>query len=105
MAITTFYVVKGGMFSVVITEVLQFCLLSVASLAIGIIAMMRVSPEALRKAVPAGWDQIFFGWHLNLDWSGLISAVNTKIQSDGYSIFGYFFMMMLDRKSTRLNSS
>ncbi len=95
MAITTFYVVKGGMFSVVITEVLQFCLLSIASLAIGIIAMVRVSPEALRRAVPAGWDQIFFGWHLNLDWSGLINAVNTKIDKDGYSIFGYFFMMML----------
>jgi Na+/proline symporter len=95
MAITTFYVVKGGMFSVVITEVLQFCLLSIASLAIGIIAMVRVSPEALRRVIPAGWDQIFFGWHLNLDWSGLISAVNTKISTDGYSIFGYFFMMMV----------
>src|ERR1019366_7018478 len=46
MGITTFYVVKGGMFSVVITEVLQFCILSVASLAIGIIAIARVSPEA-----------------------------------------------------------
>ena len=95
MAITTFYVVKGGMFSVVITEVLQFCLLSIASLAIGIIAMVRVSPEALRRVIPAGWDQIFFGWHLNLDWSRLISAVNTKISTDGYSIFGYFFMMMV----------
>jgi Na+/proline symporter len=95
MAITTFYVVKGGMFSVVITEVLQFCLLSVASLAIGIIAMVRVSPEALRRAVPAGWDQIFFGWHLNLNWSGLIDAVNTKIHNDPYSVFGYFFIMML----------
>jgi Na+/proline symporter len=95
MAITTFYVVKGGMFSVVITEVLQFCLLSIASLAIGIIAMVRVSPEALRRVIPAGWDQIFFGWHLKLDWSGLISSVNTKIATDGYSIFGYFFMMMV----------
>jgi Na+/proline symporter len=95
MAITTFYVVKGGMFSVVITEVLQFCLLSIASLAVGIIAMVRVSPEALRRVIPAGWDQIFFGWHLNLNWSGLIDAVNTKISTDGYSIFGYFFMMML----------
>src|ERR1019366_6879021 len=95
MAITTFYVVKGGMFSVVITEVLQFCLLSIASLAVGIIAMVRVSPEALRRVIPAGWDQIFFGWHLNLDWSGLSSSVNTKIQTDGYSIFGYFFMMMV----------
>jgi len=95
MAVTTFYVVKGGMFSVVITEVLQFCLLSVASIAIGAIAIARVSPEALRKAVPAGWDQIFFGWHLNLDWANLMPAVNAKIQEDGYSIFGFFFVMML----------
>jgi Na+/proline symporter len=95
MAITTFYVVKGGMFSVVITEVLQFCILSVASLAVGWIAISRVSPEALHRVVPAGWDQIFFGWHLNLDWSGLIAAANTKIEQDGYGLFGFFFMMML----------
>jgi len=95
MGITAFYVAKGGMFSVVITEVLQFALLSVASIAIGIIAIVRVSPEALRRAVPAGWDEIFFGSHLGLDWSGLISAVNAKIQTDGYELFGYFFMMMV----------
>jgi SSS family solute:Na+ symporter len=95
MGITTFYVVKGGMFSVVITEVLQFCILSVASLAIGFIAITRVSPEALRRVIPSGWEQIFFGWHLNLDWSHLIVAVNAKIAEDGYTIFGAFFMMML----------
>jgi Na+/proline symporter len=95
MGITTFYVVKGGMFSVVITEVLQFCILSVASIAIGIIAIMRVSPEALRRVIPDGWERIFFGWHLNLDWSSFIPAVNAKIQQDGYAIFGAFFMMML----------
>ena len=95
MGITTFYVVKGGMFSVVITEVMQFGLLSVASVAIGIIAMNTVSPAALHAAIPAGWDQIFFGWNLNLDWSRLIPAANSKIAADGYSLFGIFFMMML----------
>jgi Na+/proline symporter len=95
MGLTTIYVVKGGMFSVVITEVLQFCILSVASLAIGLIAMARVSPEMLARVVPAGWDQVFFGWSLNLDWSHLIQSVNTKIAADGYSLFGIFFMMML----------
>jgi len=95
MGITTFYVIKGGMFSVVITEVIQFCILSIASIAVGIIAMMRVSPDMLKRAVPAGWDQLFFGWHLNLDWSGLISSVNAKIQQDGYELFGFFVMMLL----------
>jgi Na+/proline symporter len=43
-AITTLYVVKGGMFSVVFTEVLQFIIMTVASLWVGIVAMQRVSP-------------------------------------------------------------
>ena len=95
MAITTFYVVKGGMFSVVITEVIQFCILSTASIVLGVIAMTQVTPEALAKAVPAGWDNIWFSWRLDLDWSQLMPSVPGKIADDGYSIFGLFFMMLL----------
>jgi len=95
MGITTFYVVKGGMFSVVFTEVIQFCILSVASVCIGVIAAMKVAPEVLNRVVPAGWHELFFGWHLNLDWSHSIPAINDKIAQDGYSLFGLFFMMMV----------
>jgi SSS family solute:Na+ symporter len=95
IAITAIYVIKGGMFSVVITEVIQFCILSVASFAVGIIAMAKVAPGTLQHFVPAGWDQIFFGWHLNLDWSRLIASANAKIVDDGYGIFGFFVMMLL----------
>ena len=94
MGITTFYVVKGGMFSVVFTEVVQFCILTVASIAIGIIAMVKVAPDLLDRVVPAGWHDLFFGWHLNLDWTS-IPEINNRIASDGYSLFGIFFMMML----------
>ena len=76
MGITALYVVKGGMFSVVITEVMQFCLLSIAAIAIGIIAMNKVSPAMIQAAIPAGWDQIGFGWKTGLDWSHLIPAAN-----------------------------
>jgi Na+/proline symporter len=95
MAITTVYVVKGGMFSVVITEVMQFCILAVSSIVLGIIAMSRVSPEMLQRVVPPGWDNPWFGWNLDLDWTGLIDAVNMRIASDGYNVFGFFFMMLL----------
>lgn len=95
IAITTIYVIKGGMFSVVITEVIQFCILSIASFAVGIIAMSRVAPETLARVVPAGWEHISFGWYLNLDWSQLIPSANAKIAEDGYGLFGFFFMMLL----------
>jgi Na+/proline symporter len=93
MGITTFYVVKGGMFSVVFTEVIQFCILTIASLAIGIIAMMKVSPDMLNTFVPQGWHDLFFGWNLDLNWTS-IPEINNRIASDGYSLFGIFFMMM-----------
>ncbi|MGB8028125.1 MAG: sodium:solute symporter family protein [Terracidiphilus sp.] len=92
--ITAIYVIKGGMISVVITEVVQFCVLSIASFAVGIIAMRRVAPDVLHKVVPAGWDNVFFGWHLNLDWSALIPATSTRIAQDGYGLFGFFVMML-----------
>jgi SSS family solute:Na+ symporter len=95
MAITTFYVVKGGMFSVVVTEVVQFGILSLSSVALGLIAMNTVTPEMLHRVVPAGWDNPFFGWKLDLDWTALIPSVNDKIAADGYSYFGIFFMMLL----------
>ena len=96
MGITTFYVVKGGMFSVVFTEVIQFIILTVASITIGIIAMIKVSPEMLQAVVPSGWYHLFFSWHLtDMDWSKSIPAVNDIIGKDGYSLFGIFFMMML----------
>ena len=95
MGVTALYVVKGGMFSVVVTEVMQFCILSLASIVLGLIAMSRVSPETLHRVVPSGWENPFFGWHLGLDWTPLIPAVQGKIAEDGYSLFGIFFMMLL----------
>lgn len=94
IAITAVYVIKGGMISVVITEVVQFCILAIASFAVGIIAMMKVAPETLHRMVPAGWDNVFFGWHLGLDWSTLLPAASAKIASDGYGLFGFFVMML-----------
>jgi Na+/proline symporter len=84
MAITAFYVVKGGMFSVVITEVIQFFILATSSIVLGVIAMSRVTPEMLQRVVPAGWDNPFFGLRLDLDWAPLIESVNAKIAADGH---------------------
>ena len=95
LGITTAYLLLGGWYSVVLTDLLQFGLLTVASVFIAIVAINKVSPEALAKVVPAGWNELLFGWKLNLDWSGLIDQLNTKISKDGFSLFGILIMMML----------
>jgi len=92
---TMLYVIKGGMVSVVFTEVLQFAIMTVACIAIGIIAMQQVSPEMLAKVTPQGWDEMSFGWTLGLDWSGILNSASQRIVDDGWSLFSIFFMLVL----------
>ncbi|MCF2949442.1 Na+:solute symporter [Paraglaciecola aquimarina] len=93
--LTASYVVKGGMVSVVFTEVLQFIIMTVACIAIGIIAMQQVSPDMLAKVTPDGWGSLSFGWDLGLDWTGILDSANQKIVDDGWSLFSIFFMLVL----------
>jgi SSS family solute:Na+ symporter len=94
-SIATFYVMLGGMLSIVWADVLQFTIMTISAVIIAALAMANVSAEALQAATPEGWSNPFFGWTLNIDWTGLINEVNTKIVSDGYSLFSIFFMMIL----------
>ena len=93
--LTAFYVVKGGMFSVVFTEVLQYVIMTIASISVGIIAMQQVTPDMLAAVIPNGWEDIFFGWKLNLDWAELLPSANDKIAEDGWELFGIFFILVL----------
>ncbi|MEQ8848712.1 sodium:solute symporter family protein [Botrimarina sp.] len=94
-AITTVYVVKGGMFSVVFTEVLQFAFMTVACVGVGLIAMQQVTPEMIDAATPNGWRDLWFGWRLDLDWDGLVDQANAKISGDGWSLFSLFVGLAL----------
>ncbi|HNR67907.1 MAG TPA: Na+:solute symporter [bacterium] len=95
MSITTLYVILGGMYSVVLTDIVQFIIMTITSVVIGAIAIMRISPEMLRAAVPEGWLNLWFGWRLNLDWSAVIPSVNSQIARDGYELFTIFIGMVL----------
>jgi len=95
MGITTIYVVLGGMYSVVFTDLIQFTLLTIVSFVIGFIAFTRVTPEALHAVIPNGWLDLAFTWELELDWSTLIPAANNQIMADGWNLFTIFFMMMI----------
>jgi len=95
IGVTTLYTMLGGMYSVVITDVAQFIIMCVASVAIGWIAMNRTTPEQIAAAVPADWGNLWFGWKLNMDWSNIMASVNKCIEKDGWSLFTIFMMMIL----------
>jgi len=88
-----FYSVLGGMKGIVWADLLQFGIMTFSSIAIAYIAWNALSGNSLE--VPDAWYSPFFGWNLDLDWSGLIPEINDKIASDGFSLFGLFFMLMV----------
>src|SRR5215210_5558647 len=88
-----FYSILGGMHSIVLGDFIKYIIMTVGCIAIAIIAMINLNGQKLN--VPQGWENPFFGWNLNINWSGVIEDANKKIASDGFGLFGAFFMMML----------
>jgi len=91
----TFYAILGGMVSIVWADVLQYAIMTVAALVIGVIAMNQVTPDLFASSTPDGWSSPFFSTVLDIDWSGKIQAVSQRIETDGYSLFSLFFGFML----------
>ncbi len=91
--IATVYAILGGMSSIVWADVLQYVIMTIASLGIAFIAMTVLGGETL--VVPKGWYNPFFSWEMGLDWSSSLPEVNQKISDDAFSPFGLFFSIML----------
>jgi hypothetical protein len=52
--------------------------------------------RAIMAKVPAGWDELFFGWRLELDWSGLIPELNERIHgARAMGIRCFLFILLL----------
>ncbi len=88
-----FYALLGGMKSIVWADLIQYALMAISSIVVGVIAMNAVANNEL--LVPDGWLTPFFGMNLDLDWTTIIPEVNQKIQDDGFNLFTIFFMMMV----------
>ena len=88
-----FYSILGGMHSIVLGDLIKYAIMTIGCFAIAIIAMVHLNGNTLN--VPKGWSGPFFGWNLNLNWTGIVNEANQKIKDDGFSLFGIFFMMML----------
>ncbi len=97
MVVAGFYCVAGGMYSVVMNDLIQYALIVVAAVVIAAVAMHGASSSDILERVPAGWDNLFFGWRLDLDWSSTIPQLDDKIYGaggDGYQLFGFFIGML-----------
>src|SRR5690606_1823619 len=86
--LTTVYTIKGGMFSVVATEVLQYGIMVLAGILIAAYSFVAFTDIEIISVITEEWKNIFFGWELDTHWSEKYQAFNDLVDSEGYKMFG-----------------
>ncbi|MCF8272402.1 MAG: Na+:solute symporter [Flavobacteriaceae bacterium] len=93
--LTTVYTVKGGMFSVVATEVLQYGIMVIAGLLVAGYTLIHFTDVQITSVISEEWKNVFFGWELDAQWSSKYEVFNNLINSEGYKMFGALVGMSL----------
>jgi len=93
--LTTIYTIKGGMFSVVATEVLQYGIMVIAGVLIAGYAFITVTDVQINSIISTEWSSVLFSNQLEGSWSGKFEAFNNLIDTQGYKMFGAFIGMSL----------
>ena len=93
--LTTIYTVKGGMFSVVATEVLQYGIMVIAGVLVAGYGFFAVTDVEINNVITAEWRNVFFDWELETHWSEKFQAFNALIDSEGFKMFGALVGMTL----------
>ena len=70
IVLTTLYTVKGGMFSVVATEVLQYLIMVIAGILIAGYSFFTITDRELADAIPAEWKNVMFSNELQASGPG-----------------------------------
>jgi len=78
ISVTTLYVILGGLYSVVVTDVIQTIILTLGSILIACIAWDKLTPEAL-GSLPADWTSLRVPWRID-EFAGTDNA--------GFQFFG-----------------
>ncbi len=63
-AVTTLYVLLGGLYSVVITHVIQAVILILAGTVIAVVAYQSVTPDMIAAKLPADWTSLVPVWRI-----------------------------------------
>jgi solute:Na+ symporter, SSS family len=82
MGITTLYVILGGLYSVVVTDVIQTTVLTLGSVFIAYIAWSKLNPELL-SVLPQDWTSLKFSWTL------------TETATNGHAEFEFFGLLVI----------
>ena len=91
---TAVYSVKGGMYSVVATEIIQYFIMVASCILITYFAFALVDANQVARFFPEGWNQLRVKTEVDLDWNNKWPAINKVIDDSGFRSFALVFGMM-----------
>lgn len=89
-AVTTTYVMLGGLYSVVITDVIQTIILTLAAIVIMVVAYTHVTPTMIAEKMPLDWASLAPVWTLDATQSEQLPA-NYAV----YELFGALLLVWI----------
>jgi Na+/proline symporter len=92
--LTAVYSVKGGMYSVVATEIIQYFIMIASCLLITWYAFKLIDGQTIAAFFPEGWDELRVKTRVDLDWQNRWPAINKVIDNSGFRYFALVFGMM-----------
>lgn len=95
IALTTIYTIKGGMFSVVATEVLQYGIMILSGVLVAGYTLINYTDVQINSIITEEWKNVFFTNELGSHWSEKYQAFDHLINTEGYKMFGALVGMSL----------
>jgi SSS family solute:Na+ symporter len=92
--LTTLYTIKGGMYSVVATEVIQFGIMIAACVLVTYFAVTNVPFASISKVIPDHWFDFWPQQPLKIKWTEVLPFADKQIIKDGYNLMGALVLMM-----------
>jgi solute:Na+ symporter, SSS family len=95
--LTTIYSIKGGIYSIVATEVLQFIILTICCFVVIYLGMTMVSTEEVKSFIPNGWLDFWPKSEINYNWPSQYQIIENESVKNGYKMIAGMVGLMVGK--------
>ncbi len=95
--LTTWYSIKGGIYSVVATEVMQFVIMTICCFVVVYIGMRSVDNETVRQFLPAGWLDFWPKREIAYQWPVSYPLIEKETVENGFKMIAGMVGLMIGK--------
>jgi solute:Na+ symporter, SSS family len=95
--LTTLYSIKGGIYSIVATEVLQFLIMTVCCFVVIYLGMKNVDKATVTQFLPEGWLDFWPKKEINYKWPTTYSIIEKETVENGFKMIAGMVGLMIGK--------